>query len=173
MNTQDELVDIVDEDGKCIETISKREAHINGALHRCVVSEVIDSQGRWLLVRQASDRQDAGQYVSPVGGHVAAGEKNEDALVREANEELGFGADLRYDLVGKTVYNRFVIGRQENHQFVLYVIYSDVVPVLNYESVDYAYFTEEELRTQLKDKPKQFGDAFHFVVKQFFPNLLS
>jgi len=32
------------------------------------------------MVKQASDKQDAGQYVSPVGGHVTSGETDIEAL---------------------------------------------------------------------------------------------
>lgn len=166
-----EKVDIVDENDNALYQITKAEAHKKGLLHRCVVSEVKDSQGRWLFVKQASDRQDAGQYVSPVGGHVQAGEAVEDALKREAFEELGI-KDFKHKYLGKAIFNRFVIGRQENHHFVLFEIYSEAKPVLNHESESYLYFTDEELKQQFKEHPEQFGDAFHFVVKIFFPELL-
>lgn len=86
---EDELVDIVDENENKIGVATKREAHAQGLLHKTVISEVVDSSGRWLLVKQASHKQDAGQYVSPVGGHVASGETNEQALRREVSEEIG------------------------------------------------------------------------------------
>ena len=167
----DELVDVVDENGYRQDTISKHEAHEKGLLHQCVVSEVIDSQGRWLLVKQASDRQDAGQYVSPIGGHVSAGESREDALIREAKEELGL-ADFSFEPTGETIYNRHVLNRQENHLFILYAIHSDAKPVLNHESESFRYFTESELRAAIQEHPEQFGDAFHFVIKSFFPKFL-
>lgn len=169
--SQDELVDIVDENGNFLEVVSKREAHKKGLLHKTVISEVIDSRGHWLMIKQAKDRQDAGRYVSPMGGHVNAGETEIDALKREMEEELGL-RDFKYELVGKEIYNRFVIGRQENHIFIMYKSYSDVVPTLSHEAESYKYFTEEELKKELKENPKMFGEAFHFVVKTFFPNLI-
>ena len=63
--SQDELVDAVDENGNFIEVVVKREAHEKGLLHKTVIASVIDSKGRWLFAKQAQDRQDAGQYVSP------------------------------------------------------------------------------------------------------------
>ncbi len=168
-----EHVDIIDEEGKVVKTISKDEAHQTGELHTCVVSEVIDSQGRWLLVKQASDRQDAGQYVSPIGGHVSAGETEIEALKREAEEEIGLRAEFKHEFVGRAVLNRQVIGRQENHLFIMFKISSDVVPIINHESESYRYFPEEELKQEMKDHPESFGDAFHFVVKTVFPHLLK
>lgn len=169
--SQDELIDIINENGDVLEVVSKREAHERGLLHKTVISEVIDSQGRWLMVKQSKDRQDAGQYVSPVGGHVTSGESEEDALKREASEELGLTGDLKYEYVGRKIYNRNVLGRQENHFFIMFRIFSDHTPVLNYESESCKYFTEDELKTELKSNPKIFGDAFHFVVENFFPKL--
>lgn len=170
-NTQPEQVDIVNEKGDILGQTSKEEAHKKGLLHMTVISEVVNSKGQWLLVKQASDRQDAGQYVSPVGGHVRAGESLEDALKREAMEELGI-ENYTYTYLGRQVFNREVLGRKENHLFVLYEMRSDQTPVLNEESVSYRLFTTEELKRELKNNPDSFGDAFHFVVKSFFSKIL-
>jgi 8-oxo-dGTP pyrophosphatase MutT (NUDIX family) len=167
-----EEVDIVDKDNQIIGKATKEESHVKGLLHRTVIAEVKDKKGRWLLVKQSKSRQDAGQYVSPVGGHVRSGETTEDALKREAKEELGI-TDFRHKFIGKAIYNRFVLDRQENHFFILYEIYSDNKPVLNYESEDFKYFTNEELKRNLKEKPDSFGAAFHFVVKEFYNYLLK
>lgn len=168
---QDELVDVVDESGNTLQVVTKREAHERGLLHKTAVSEIIDSQGRWLLVKQSSSRQDAGQYVSPVGGHVTSGETDEQALKREALEEQGLEGEFKFELVDKVVFNRHVLGRQENHYFIVYKIYSDAEPKLNHESESYRYFTEDELKIELHDHPELFGDAFLFLVKTIFPEL--
>lgn len=169
---QDELVDIVDENGSFIETVEKKMAHEKGLLHETVIAQVIGSNGEWLLVKQAGDRQDAGKYVSPVGGHVTSGETEIEALKRESNEEIGLAGDFKFELIGRKIFNRHVIGRHENHFFIVYKIFSDAEPVLGVEDDGCRYFTEEELKKELKENPKLFGDAFHFVVKEFYPNLL-
>lgn len=167
----DELVDIVNEDNQVIGQAMKTQAHVTGALHRCVVAQLITSRGEWVLVRQASDRQDAGQLVSPVGGHVQAGEDEDAALKREAVEELGIAVQ-KFKRVGMAVFNREVIGRKENHFFVLYEIYSDDQPNLNHESVGIETFSTTQLKEDLKKNPKKFGDAFFHVAKHFYPELL-
>ncbi len=169
--SQDELVDIVDENGNFLEVVFKREAHEKGLLHKCVIANVIDSRGRWLLTRPSKNRQDMGQYVSPMGGHVSAGESDIDALRRELMEELGL-SDFKYELAGKAILDRHVIGRHENHVFIVYKVFSNVKPILNHEAESCKYFTVEELTKELKENPQLFGDAFHFVVKNIYPNLL-
>ncbi len=164
----DELVDIVDADNNVIGTISKKEAHEKGLLHPCVVAMIRNSKGEWLLVKQSPDRQDAGQYVAPVGGHVQSGERQDDALKREAKEEVGFVDNFTFKYLGSGVFDRHIIGRHENHLFLMYEIQSDNIPVLNHESESYRYFPEDELKRLLKEQPNIFGHACHFGLHAFF-----
>lgn len=168
----DEIVDIVDENDQVLYQVPKKEAHAKGLLHRTVISEIRDSKGNWVLVKQSSDRQDAGQYVSPVGGHAKAGESEDDALKREALEECGI-KDFNFKLVGKAIFNRQVLGRQENHYFILYEIYSDDGVTLNHESEDHRTFSTEELKEEIRKCPEKFGNAFLFILKTFYPELLK
>lgn len=166
-----EKVDVVDDNLKILYSTSKQEAHDKGLLHPTVISEVVNSKGEWLLVKQASHKQDPGQYVSPVGGHIGSGESHEDALKREASEEIGLTGNFKFEYVDKAIYKRkWKIG-SENHYFIVYKIYSDHDPVLNDESVEYRWFTTEEIKKLLRENPEMFGYAFHFVVENFFADL--
>ncbi len=167
-----EIVDILNENNEVIGNIPKQEADRLGLLHRTVIAEVIGSDGKWTLIKQASDRQDPGQFVSPIGGHVRSGENELEAIRREANEEYGLPLDIECELVGKKIYYREVCGRKENHYFIIYKINTDKEPILNEESVGYERFSEEQLAKELREKPEKFGDAFHFLVKNFYSNLL-
>ena len=168
----DELVDVVDEAGNFIKVVSKKEAHENGLLHKCVVGEVIDSKGHWHLSQASEGKQDAKQYISPMGGHISAGEDEKDALIREAKEEMGFIENLNYEYVGQAILDRKILGRHENHILVVYKIFSDTEIVLNEEHQNTRSFTEDELKKGLKENPEKFGEAFHFVVNNFFRNFL-
>lgn len=168
--SMEEFLDIVDENCQVLYQATKTEAHQKGLLHQTVIGEVIDSQGRKMLVKQSSTRQDAGQYVSPVGGHVKAGETTDEALKREAMEELGIKG-FPYKLVGKAIFQRVVLGRDENHYFIVYEITSDHTPQFNEEADGFEHFTQEQLRQELKENPKKFGGACHFVARTFYPEL--
>ncbi len=169
--SQDELVDNVDEEGNFLKVVSKQEAHEKGLLHKVVVAEIIDSQGRWLMAKQSKHKQDKGQYVSAVGGHVTSGETDIEALQKEAKEEIGLKDNFKYEFIGQKVHYREVLGRKENHLFLVYKIFSDIEPVTNDEIESCKRFTEQDLKRGLTETPEIFGVNFHFVAKNFFPNL--
>lgn len=168
---QDELVDIIDEKGKFIKTISKFEAHTEGLLHACVIGQVINSKGEYLLIKHPSHKQDPGQYICPMGGHITSGESEAESVRRELKEEIGI-INYTSEYVGRGIFNRVVLGRKENHMFILYKIFSDDTPTTSDEVEGFIYLTESELKREIKEHPENFGFAYHFVVKQFFPNLL-
>lgn len=163
-----EIVDIINEQNEVLYQTSKDKAHQIGLLHRCIIAEVIDSQGKWTLVKQASDKQDAGQYVSPVGGHIRTKESEADALRRETLEEMGI-TNFTSKFIGKAILNREVIGRKENHLFIVYEIYTDQPPTLNHESVSCKKFSFKQIKKEIRSNPTQFGQAFHFVMEKFYP----
>ena len=167
-----EQVDVINEENVVISQVSKQEAHDKGLLHRCVIAEVKNSKGEWLLVKQSKDRQDAGQFVSPVGGHVRAGESQEHALIRETMEELSI-IPVRYTHIGSKIFNRTVHGKHENHLFILYEIASDDIPTLNDESEIFEYFSQERIQKIFQSNSETFGDAFIFILQEFYPRLLQ
>ncbi len=57
------------------------------------VTIVVEKDGRFLLIRKARGRADAGDWAFP-GGHVDEGESLLDAMKRETMEEIGDGAEI-------------------------------------------------------------------------------
>jgi 8-oxo-dGTP pyrophosphatase MutT (NUDIX family) len=167
----EEMVDVVNDRDEVIGSKTKREAHADGSLHRCAIGIIRKSNGDFGLVRQASERQDAGQYVCPIGGHVSSGETAEQALEREAAEEVGFGPDFARKFMGKLIFNREVLGRKENHYFHFFEVQSDRTPVLGKESVEFKLFSPEQLKRLLKANPSDFGDAFFPIIDNYYPEL--
>jgi 8-oxo-dGTP pyrophosphatase MutT (NUDIX family) len=165
-----EVVDVIDEAGVVLRQVLKTEAHKHGWLHKTVIGYLKYGQD-WALVRQAADRQDAGQLVAPVGGHVQAGELDLAALRREAEEEIGTGK-ITYNYVGSAAFHRQVIGRDENHLFIVYEISTNDEIRLGPEAVALERFTPEQLKQALATQPERFGAAFYFVLEHFYPDYL-
>lgn len=166
----DEHVDMVNKTGTIVGKISKKEAHQKGILHPCILGQVKNSKGEWLFVIQAASRQDPEKFCHPIGGHVQSNESYEEALRREGKEELNI-EQFEYLLKGKTQYHREVIGRNENHFFAIFEVVSDEVPKLNHESVEFQYFTDDELKKIINETPEKFSPISLQVFKLFYPHL--
>jgi isopentenyl-diphosphate delta-isomerase len=168
--TVEEQVDIINSENEVVGTTGKSIVHRDGLLHRIVIGELVNAKGEFCFVRQASDRQDSGQFVSPIGGHVSAGEAVETALIRECQEEAGY-TPKSFEFIGSTIYNREVIGRKENHLFLVYQIEAERDPLLNHESVEFRWFSINQIKQTLKSDAKLFGAAWHHLFKNLYPGI--
>jgi len=94
----DELLQLVDEEGRPSGSAPRAACHGNPALIQAVVHlYLFDPRGR-LYLQKRSETKDTcpGLWDSSVGGHLGAGETAAQALERELREELGLAlAELR------------------------------------------------------------------------------
>jgi len=91
MEPDDEILEIVDEEGQIIGRARRGECHADPRLlHRAVHLFVFDREGRLFLQKRGlGKRIQPGRWDTSVGGHVDPGEGPEQAVLREAAEELG------------------------------------------------------------------------------------
>ena len=87
----EEQLDVINESGKIINTLSRSEIHGNPSLlHMVVHVLVFNTKGELLLQKRSMDKDVApGRWDTSVGGHVNSGEAVADAVMREIEEELG------------------------------------------------------------------------------------
>ena len=100
----DELVDVVDEHDRVVDTVRRAEMRRRRLRHRCTFVVVRSSDGG-VLVHRRSDLKDLwpGAWDLAVGGVVTSGEAWEPAARRELAEEVGIsGVDL--ELIGEGSY---------------------------------------------------------------------
>ncbi|MFV0471783.1 MAG: NUDIX hydrolase [Paludibacteraceae bacterium] len=86
-----EIFPIVDEDGKVMGSATRKKCHSGSfLLHPVVHLHVCNSQGDLFLQKRANNKDvQPGKWDTSVGGHIDYGETIENALMREAREELG------------------------------------------------------------------------------------
>lgn len=94
----DELVDVVDEDDRVIDTVTRREMRAGNLLHRCTYV-IVQNSGGEAYVHKRTGTKDVypGMYDVTAGGVLAAGESYDEGARRELAEELGVeGTDVRF-----------------------------------------------------------------------------
>ena len=116
-----EYFPIVTEDGRVTGKATRKECHSGSfLLHPVVHLHIFNHAGELYLQKRALDKDiQPGKWDTSVGGHVDYGEEILQALLREANEELGisgfeplfafkypFRSDKEYELVN-TYYTIF------------------------------------------------------------------
>lgn len=90
-----ELVDVIDDQGRTVSVVTRREMRIRRLPHRCVYVLVFNRRGDlYLHLRTASKDVYPSHWDVAVGGVLAAGEAFDAGAVREVQEELGFTAEL-------------------------------------------------------------------------------
>jgi isopentenyldiphosphate isomerase len=109
MDTQEEFLDIVTEEGEIIKSLPRSEVHGNPSLiHRVVHVLVFNTSEHLFLQKRSMDKDVApGKWDTSVGGHVNSGESLEDAVKREMGEELGIkscGHEFLYSYIHSNSY---------------------------------------------------------------------
>jgi len=86
----EEIFPIVNEQGETIGAATRKECHSGSfLLHPVVHLHIFNSQGELYLQKRNMNKDiQPGKWDTAVGGHVNMNEKVEDALCREADEEL-------------------------------------------------------------------------------------
>lgn len=91
---KEEFFPLVNEEGKVVGKATRSQCH-NGSkvLHPVIHLHIFNSAGELFLQKRAQTKDiQPGKWDTAVGGHIDWGETVEEALYREAREELGIEA---------------------------------------------------------------------------------
>jgi isopentenyldiphosphate isomerase len=144
---QEEWVPLVNEDGQVTGQAPRSQVHDgNKLLHPVVHMQVLNRNKAILLQKRPETKLiQPGKWDTAVGGHISAGENRDQALQKEAWEEIGlrnFSAKLiqvykwESDVEAELVY-LFV-----THDFKNYAVHSD-------EVVEARFWTKNQIENQL------------------------
>ena len=155
LNDQEEYSDLVDENDKVIGRMSTMEARRQGLKNLRVINAfIINSKGELWIPRRQVDKEFFPSCLDmSIGGHVSSGETYEEALKREAREELNIDIEkIRIRLLGS-------LGPEDGVHFMkVYEIKSDEAPDYNKEDFcDFFWLKPNDLIEKIKlgDKSKK------------------
>ncbi len=145
--TDNEVLDIVNEDDEVIGQTTRKEVHQKGYIHRSIFFFLLDQQGRVLVNQRTANKEFYPEYWSMVfGGHVQSGETYEDAVLREVKEEAGIEGEPVFLASFKKR-----IDRKDKENGKIYKIITGKEPILDRDELKQGKFlTIEELENKLR-----------------------
>ncbi|MBM3200199.1 NUDIX domain-containing protein [Candidatus Woesearchaeota archaeon] len=175
----EEVIDLVDENGKPTNQIeSKRAAHQKGLRHQSSHVWIYNPQGKVLLQKRSVNKDSwPGLWDVSAAGHVIHGETPKEAAVREVFEETGLKInpkDLEYLGVDKV--SRIIpkVNWTNNEFYHIYLLkFNGKAEQLRLQKEDVEkveFFTIDKIEKDLKDSKENkkyvpHGEYYHKIFK--------
>lgn len=139
---------VVDEEGNTIGTAPRHVCHDGKSflLHPVIHLHVFNTKGELYLQKRSMSKDiQPGKWDTSVGGHVSPSEAVEDAVRREAFEELGL------KVLNPQFLRRYIWKSARERELVTsFKIITDDLPVVNPEEIDEGrYWSIEEISENL------------------------
>lgn len=163
-----EMLPVVEQNGLVIGQASRPACHSGKLLHPVVHLHIVNRLGQIYLQRRSEQKKHFPLYWdSSVGGHVSYGEHMEEALFREAAEELGF-----YDFNPQGILSYVWEDDRERELVNVYAAVGDFkLNPDNWEVCEGRYWTPEEIGSATGQGI--LTPDFEYEYKMVRDNLLS
>lgn len=162
---EDELV-LVDFSDKEIGSMSKKDAHRKGRLHRAFSIFLLHDNKMLIQRRNKNKYHSGGKWANACCSHPRMGEKLEDSIHRRLEEELGIDCDLK-EISSFTYFSKYADDLFEfeyDHVFVG-KHESDVYPNPD-EIEEVCWIDINELEEKIRKEPESFATWFLIAVKE-------
>ncbi len=145
MENKIEIFPVVDENGNTIGQAPRSVCHDGKSklLHPVIHLHLFNSKGQLYLQKRVMTKDiQPGKWDTSVGGHMDPGEKPEDALTRESNEELGLK-----DFNPKFLTSYIWESDREREYVYSFLTVSDMTPVTDPGEIEEGkYWSLEEIK---------------------------
>jgi 8-oxo-dGTP pyrophosphatase MutT (NUDIX family) len=159
-----EIIDIFDEDGKVIGSISRDKAERDNLITENVLIFVFTKDGKvWAQLRPKTKNHYPGLWDISACGGIISGEKPDEAAVREAYEETGLKLKLRHV---ESFLNVFPgdHGEERRRLSHLYIAITDEDPKINEEVDEFKCWTIDVLKEDVDKYPEKYCPSFVFEL---------
>jgi isopentenyl-diphosphate delta-isomerase len=163
----EQKVILVTENDEAIGEMEKMEAHQRGLLHRAFSVFIFDKEGRMLLQQRAAEKYHGGLlWTNACCSHPFPNEKVEEAAERRLREEMGFTIPLKkiFAFTYKAAVENGLTEHEYDHVFT--GEYEGRIEPNRHEVEDYTYYSLEEIRELLQERPDEFTAWFKIAFPQ-------
>lgn len=161
----EELFPVVDDTGKIIGEATRSECHNGSKILHPVIHLHIFNQDGLLFLQKRSPLKDIqpNKWDSSVGGHIDLGETPEQAVLREAKEELGISIeDFKY-------ITQYIIETDQEREltYCFFSVYNGPFHIDNNEVTEGRFWALDEIQSQINQ------GVFTYNFEQDFQSFLS
>ena len=155
-----ELVDVIDETGEVIATVTRAEAEQDGQISATVLVFIFDEGGRlWVQLRPQTKHHFPGLWDITACGALLTGEDPLVGAARELAEETGLTAELSHV---ESFLHEFASadGAQHRRMSQLYVGVSAEVPKAGPEVDEFKLWDPADLMEDIEENPEAYTTPF-------------
>jgi len=161
----DEYVVLVNEQDEEMGVREKRQAHVEGVLHRAFSVFLFDEEGALLLQQRHPDKyHSGGLWSNTCCSHPRPGEPVAAAAHRRLREEMGITCGLHraFGFVYRSALDHGLYEHEYDHVFVGY--YRGTPSPDPTEVVAWRWAEADALRREILERPDQYTYWFRFIV---------